>query len=206
MLVQRVFMEEAGHMTLSERIRIWRGMPQDTAEEQLWADNYYDNELMPRALQYFARHYGRQRMPEYYGMILIMGNAWEDLAFNVGLLSPQNIHVICTQEHVLQYRQLVQNLQLEEDRCICTRILDGDIASLYRVMKKQHDIWDSMGRSAVDITGGTMESAPAAAMAATALDMDVYRLIVQKNSALGRHEPGSERMLKLLPVKSVLAQ
>ena len=43
-------------------------------------------------------------------------------------------------------------------------------------------------------------------MAATALDMDVYRLIVQKNSALGRHEPGSERMLKLLPVKSVLAQ
>ena len=191
-------------MTLSERIRIWRGMPQDTPEQQLWADNYYNNELMPRALQYFAHHYGRQRLPEYYGMILILGNAWEDLAFNVGLLSPQNIHVICTTENVGQYRQLVQNLQLEEDRCICTRISHGDTTALYRVIKKQHDIWDSVGCSAIDITGGTLESAPAAAMAAAVMNMDVYRLIVQKNSDLGRHEPGSERMLRIPSVQSVL--
>lgn len=191
-------------MTLSERIRIWRGMPQDTPEQQLWADNYYDNELMPRALQYFAHHYGRRQLPKYYGMILIMGSAWEELAFNVGLLSPENIHVICTRERLSQYRQLVQNLQLEEDRCICTTIPDGDMASLYRVIKKQHDIWDSVGRCAIDITGGTLESAPAAAMAAAVLDIDVYRLIVQKNSELGRHEPGSERMLRILPVQSVL--
>ena len=107
-------MEVVGHMTLSERIRIWRGMPHDTAEEQLWADNYYDNELMPRALQCFARHYGRQELPEYYGMILIMGNAWEDQAFNVGLLSPQNIHVICTQEKL--------------EKLDCLRVDSGDEA------------------------------------------------------------------------------
>ena len=65
-----------------EKLSIWRGMPTETAEEILWADNYYREELVPLA-------YENKQFPDYYGMILLLGSSWEDLAFNVGLLSPR---------------------------------------------------------------------------------------------------------------------
>lgn len=191
---------------LEEKIGIWRGMPTATAEEALWADNYYRDELVPLALKRFAKRYRDKQFPEYYGMILLLGSAWEDLAFNVGLLSPQNIHVICRKENMPVYRNLVDNLQLEEDRCLCTTLADGDVASLYRVIKKQHDIWDSMGPSAVDITGGGLETLPAAAMAAAMLDMDVYRLDFEREPQDTRHKPGTERMIRIEPVQPLLEQ
>lgn len=159
---------------------------------------------MPRALRRFANRYRKNKMPAYYGMILLMGDHWEDLAFNVGLLSPQNIHVICSKENVLQYRQLIHNLQLEEDRCFCSVISAGDTAALYKAIKKQHDIWESVGRSAVDITGGDLLLQPAAAMAAAVLRMDVYRLVFEKSAESKRHEPGTEQMLYIEPVQSVM--
>lgn len=191
-------------ISLEEKIGIWKGMPQDTPEQQLWADNYYDEELMPLALKRFAQRYGRRPLPEYYGMILLLGADWSEVAFQVGLLSPQNIHVICTKDHMTQYRQLVNALQLEEESCLCTTITPGDMASLYRVMKKQHDIWDSVGKSAVDITGGTSESSVAAAMAAAVFGMDVYQLEMLYAPDVVRHEPGTEHMLQIPLPESVL--
>lgn len=191
-------------ISLDGKNTIWHGMPTETPEQELWADNYYDEVLMPRALRRFANRYGKKEMPAYYGMILLLGSRWEDLAFNVGLLSPQNIHVICSKENMLQYRLLVSNLQLEEDRCICSAIAAGDAASLYKVIKKHHDIWDSVGRSAVDITGGDKILQPAAAMAAAVLHMDVYRLDFEKNAGSKRHEPGTEQMLQIEPVQAII--
>ncbi|MDD6133750.1 MAG: hypothetical protein PUB49_03410 [Selenomonadaceae bacterium] len=72
-----------------EKLSIWRGMPTETAEEILWADNYYREELVPLALKRFAKRYENKQFPDYYGMILLLGSSWEDLAFNVGLLSPR---------------------------------------------------------------------------------------------------------------------
>lgn len=191
-------------LSLREKIDVWHGLPLATPEQQVWADTYYDTELMPLALKRFADKYRQQKLPEYYGMILLLGNAWEDLAFNVGLLSPQNIHVICTKENLPAYRRLRQNLRLEEDRSICTTLNPGDTASLYRVIKKQHDIWDSVGRSAIDVTGADIEMALAGAMVSSALDMDVYRLVTQKATPLARHEPGTEHLLHIPSVQSIL--
>ena len=186
---------------LEEKIGIWRGMPTETAEETLWADNYYREELMPLALKRFARRYENETFPEYYGMILLLGSRWEDLAFNVGLLSPQNIHVICRKEDMPAYRHLVDNLQLEEERCLCTTIPEDGVSALYHVIKKQHDIWDSMGKSAVDITGGDVFTLPAAAMAAAVFDMDVYRLSFESEAKSRKHKPGSERMIRIESVQ-----
>lgn len=191
-------------ISLDGKNTIWHGMPNETPEQELWADNYYDEVLMPRALRRFANRYGKKELPAYYGMILLLGNRWEDLAFNVGLLSPQNIHVICSRENMLQYRQLVCNLQLDEESCICSTVSEGDAASLYRTIKKQHDIWESVGRSAVDITGGDPILQPAAAMAAAVLHMDVYRLAFERKAESRRHEPGTEQMLHIEPVQTAM--
>ena len=191
-------------ISLDEKNTIWHGLPTETAEQELWADNYYDEELMPLALRRFANRYGQKELPVYYGMILLLGNQWEDLAFNVGLLSPQNIHVVCSKGNMLQYRELIRNLRLEEERCICSTIPDEDAAALYRVIKEQYDIWESVGRSAVDITGGDQILQPAAAMAAAVLHMDVYRLSFEKNTKSRRHEPGTEQMLYIKPVQAIM--
>lgn len=191
-------------LSLREKLDVWHNLPLDTPEQQVWADTYYDTELMPLALKRFADKYRQQQLPEYYGMILLMGSSWEDLAFNVGVLSPQNIHVICTKENLPAYRRFKRNLRLEEDRSICTTLNAGDAASLYRVVKKQHDIWDSVGKSAIDVTGGDPVLSLAGAMAASVLDMDVYRLSSQRETPLSRHEPGTEHMLHIPAVHSVL--
>ena len=48
-------------MSLSDKKEIWRGMPQETPEQQLWADNYYDAELMPMAQERFRGHYAAEK-------------------------------------------------------------------------------------------------------------------------------------------------
>lgn len=191
-------------LSLREKIDVWHNLPLDTPEQQVWSDTYYDTELMPLALKRFADKYRQQALPEYYGMFVLLGNSWEDVAFNVGLLSPQNIHVICTKENLPSYQRLKRNLRLEEDRSICTTITPGDAASLYRVVKKQHDIWDSVGKSAIDVTGGDPVLSIAGAMVAAALDMDVYCLASQRETPLARHEPGTEHMLHIPSVQSVV--
>ena len=147
-------------MSLSDKKEIWRGMPQETPEQQLWADNYYDAELMPMAQERFRGHYAAEKR-DYYGLFLLMGPLWELSTFTVALFEPQNVHIFCRKEQALQVKLLQQNLGLDDGSLCCTYIQGEDIPSLYRVMKKQHDIWDSVGRTAIDITGGSLPSAPA---------------------------------------------
>ena len=52
-------------MSLSDKKEIWRGMPQETPEQQLWADNYYDAELIPMAQERFRGHYASEKR-DYY--------------------------------------------------------------------------------------------------------------------------------------------
>ena len=147
-------------MSLSDKKEIWRGMPQETPEQQLWADNYYDAELIPMAQERFRGHYASEK-GDYYGLFLLMGPLWELSTFSVALFEPQNVHVFCRKEQALQVKLLQQNLGLDDGSLCCTYIQGEDIPSLYRVMKKQHDIWDSVGRTAIDITGGSALAAPA---------------------------------------------
>ena len=103
-----------------------------------------------------------------------------------------------------QVKLLQQNLGLDDGSLCCTYIQGEDIPSLYRVMKKQHDIWDSVGRTAIDITGGSALAAPAAAMAAACLDIDVYRIESQYLPAYHHHDPGTERLCHIPAVTSVI--
>jgi len=190
-------------MSLSDKKEIWRGMPQETPEQQLWADNYYDAELIPMAQERFRGHYASEK-GDYYGLFLLMGPLWELSTFSVALFEPQNVHIFCRKEQALQVKLLQQNLRLDDGSLCCTYIQGEDIPSLYRVMKKQHDIWDSVGRTAIDITGGSALAAPAAAMAAACLDIDVYRIESQYLPAYHHHDPGTECLCRIPAVTSVI--
>ena len=48
-------------ISLTDKKEIWRNMPEDTPEQQLWADNYYDAELMPMAQAHFKNHYAAEK-------------------------------------------------------------------------------------------------------------------------------------------------
>ena len=189
---------------LEDKKEIWLGLPQDTPEQQVWADNYYDTELVPMAQERFIGHHANEKKPSYYGMFLLLGTSWEQVAFNVKWLEPQNIHVLCGRNHDIQLSLLCHNLQLDEDSICVTTIQEGDAAALYRVIRKQHDIWDSMGRMAIDITGGSSLMRTAAAMAAAYLDIDVYRLESHYMPKYHRYEPGTEHMQRIPSVQSVL--
>ncbi len=192
-------------ISLTDKKEIWRNMPEDTPEQQLWADNYYDAELMPMAQAHFKNHYAAEKK-DYYGIFLLMGSAWELSTFTVSLFEPQNVHIFCRKEQALQVKLLQKNLGLDEGSLCCTYIQGEDVSSLYRVMKKQHDIWDSVGRSAIDITGGTATIAAAAAMAATYLDIDVYRIESQYLAKYHHHDPGTEKLCAIPSVQSVIGE
>ena len=192
-------------ISLADKKEIWRGMPQDTPEQQLWADNYFDTEVLPMAQEHFQGHYAAEKR-DYYGLFLLMGPLWELSTFSVALFEPQNVHVFCRKEQALQVKLLQKNLGLDDGSLCCTYIQGEDVASLYRVMKKQHDIWDSVGRSAIDITGGSAVFASAAAMAATYLDLEVYRVDSQYLPEFHHHEPGTERLCHIPSVHSVISE
>ena len=115
------------------------------------------------------------------------------------------MHIFCRKEQALQVKLLQQNLGLDDGSLCCTYIQGEDIPSLYRVMKKQHDIWDSVGRTAIDITGGSSLAAPAAAMAAACLDIDVYRIESQYLKEFHHHDPGTERLCRIPAVSDVIS-
>ena len=113
-------------MSLSDKKEIWRGMPQETPEQQLWADNYYDAELIPMAQERFRGHYASEKR-DYYGLFLLMGPLWELSTFSVALFEPQNVHIFCRKEQALQVKLLQQNLGLDDGSLCCTYIQGEDI-------------------------------------------------------------------------------
>ena len=190
-------------ISLREKVDIWQGMPQETPEQQLWADNYYDQELIPMAQRAFCERHASMEVPDYYGLFVLMGPAWERSAFVVRLLEPQNIHIICLKEYMGQCRALLRNLGWEEERCLCTTVSRGDAAGVYRIMKKQHDIWESVGQSAIDYSGGGKEMLLAAAQFAGRLDIDGYLVQPRYLEEQRRHMPGSEKLVRFPTVQSV---
>ena len=191
-------------ISLGERNDIWLGMPQETPEQQLWADNYYNDELIPLAQEAFCTRHAQLALPEYYGLFVLLGPAREQAAFVARLLEPQNLQVICLQDYRAQYRQLVEHLGWDEERCLCTTVSRGDAASVYRVLHKQQAIWESMGRSAIDYTGGGQFLRLAAAQAAGCMGIDGYCLQVRYLEAQHRHLPGTEKLVTLPNVQAVL--
>ena len=164
-------------MSLSDKKEIWRGMPQETPEQQLWADNYYDAELMPMAQERFRGHYAAEKR-DYYGLFLLMGPLWELSTFTVALFEPQNVHIFCRKEQALQVKLLQQNLGLDDGSLCCTYIQGEDSSSL---------------------------AAPAAAMAAACLDIDVYRIESQYLKEFHHHDPGTERLCRISAVSDVIS-
>jgi len=191
-------------LDLREKLKVWNDLPQDTPEQQLWADNYYADEILPRAQENFCGHYGTKNYPRYYGMFLLLGDHWEWSVFTPALMHPANIHVICNREASSQIRYIQENLQLDDDAVVWTEVKDQDTAALYRVMKKQHDIWDSMGRCAIDITGRSRVMGAAAAMAAERMNIDIYDIRAARNANWGRLQPGTETLIRIPSVTSVL--
>ena len=87
-------------ISLIDKVGIWHGMPQDTAEQMVWADNYYDSELIPLAQKSFCLRYEEQAQgADYYGMFILLGDDWAKSAFIVRLLAPQNIHILYQKHH-----------------------------------------------------------------------------------------------------------
>lgn len=193
-------------ISLIDKVGIWHGMPQDTAEQMVWADNYYDSELIPLAQKSFCLRYEEQAQgADYYGMFILLGDDWAKSAFIVRLLAPQNIHILYQKHHARQYSVLLDNLALEPDRIVCTEFSDGGYASVCRCIQRQADIWSSVGSMAIDITGGSLQSATAAAMMAGRCDIDLYRLDAHTERGALRHDPGTEELLSYPRLSSIFA-
>ena len=191
-------------VSLGEKNDIWLGLPTDTPEQELWAENYYDNELIPLAQEQFCEVHAGMSLPETYGLFVLMGASWEKAAFVVRLRGPQSIHVICYPQDLPQFHQLMRNLAWDDERCLCTRVNRGDAAAIYRVMKKQYDIWDSVGTTAIDYSGGSRSMMLAAAQAAGAMQLDGYAITSRYAETQRRHIPGTEKLLQFPSVTSVL--
>jgi len=193
-------------ISLGEKNDIWLGLPQETPEQQLWADNYYDKELIPLAQDDFCARYTQAVPQTYYGLFVLLGPAWERSAFVARLLEPQNLHVICIQEYMAQFRRLVENLGWDEERCLCTTVSRGDTAGVYRVIHKQQAIWESMGQSAIDYSGGSQLLRLAAAQIAGTMSIDGYFVQTRYVEAQRRHLPGTEKLITLPRVQTVLPE
>ena len=140
------------------------------------------------AQERFRGHYAAEKR-DYYGLFLLMGPLWELSTFTVALFEPQNVHIFCRKEQALQVKLLQQNLGLDDGSLCCTYI-QGE---------------DSVGRTAIDITGGSSFAAPAAAMAAACLDIDVYRIESQYLKEFHHHDPGTERLCRIPAVSDVIS-
>lgn len=191
-------------IALEAGIKQWQSLPRNNAAELQVADDFYDNELMPLALQLFLDRQKEKITKTYFGMILTLGTSWQPLALSIALLKPKKILIMCTQETFPLLMRLKSFLKLNDDSVKVVFISRSDSCDVYYAVNEFYSEHSSQGNICADITGGTKAMASSAAMIAAFLGLDIYYIESRYLPLYRRPMPGSEELKTLANPRGIL--
>lgn len=181
---------------LETKNQIWQALPRNNPSELKFADDYFDQEIMPLDLQLFLNKH--QSHEKYYSMILTLGTSWQPLALSLALIKPQKILFLYTKEVAPLIDKIATFLNLSPASYTAQEVQRSQSTDIYIHINSFYAQYSSYGPCCIDITGGTKAMSSAAAMIGTVLNLDIFYMESQYIPTLRRPAPGSSRPEKLI--------